>query len=90
LSEVERVCDRVAILDGGSVVAEGRPDQLARPRGVEVDVDGGTRTYEGATRDAVPRIVADLVAAGERVYGVRVMASTLEEVYLEAVGGRTG
>jgi len=90
LSEVERVCDRVAILDGGSVVAEGRPDQLARPRGVEVDVDGGTRTYENATRDAVPRIVADLVAAGERVYGVRVMASTLEEVYLEAVGGRTG
>ena len=41
-------------------------------------------------REDVPRIVADLVAAGERVYGARLLASTLEEVYLEAVGGRTG
>jgi ABC-2 type transport system ATP-binding protein len=90
LSEVERVCDRVAILDRGRVVAEGRPEQLARPRGVEVEVDGGTRVYEGATRDDVPRILAELVAGGERVYGARVLASTLEEVYLEAVGGRTG
>ena len=31
-------------------------------------------------------IVAGLVAAGERIYGVRVLASTLEDAYLEAVG----
>ncbi len=90
LSEVERVCDRVAILNRGRVVTEGRPVDLARPRGVEVDVDGGTRLYEGATREDVPRIIAELVAAGERVYGARVLASTLEETYLEAVGGATG
>ena len=30
-----------------------------------------------------------LVAAGERVYGVRVLTSTLEETYLEAVEGAT-
>ena len=90
LSEVERVCDRVVILDQGRIVTEGRPDELARPRGVEVDLASGTRTYEGATREDVPGIVAELVAGGERVYGVRVLASTLEEVYLEAVGGRTG
>jgi ABC-2 type transport system ATP-binding protein len=90
LSEVERVCDRVAILNRGRVVTEGRPVDLARPRGVEVDVDGGTRLYEGAMREDVPRIIAELVAAGERVYGARVLASTLEETYLEAVGGATG
>jgi ABC-2 type transport system ATP-binding protein len=90
LSEVERVCDRVAILNRGRVVTEGRPTELARPRGVEVDVDGGTRLYEGATREDVPRIIAELVAAGERIYGARVLASTLEETYLEAVGGATG
>ena len=28
-------------------------------------------------------------AAGRRVYGVRVLTSTLEEVYLDAVGGET-
>jgi hypothetical protein len=35
----------------------------------------------------VPRIVRELVAAGESVYGVRVLTSTLEEIYLEAVEG---
>jgi hypothetical protein len=37
----------------------------------------------------VPRIVEELVRAGERVYEARVLTSTLEEVYLEAVGGET-
>ncbi|MGH3030238.1 MAG: ABC transporter ATP-binding protein [Gaiellaceae bacterium] len=86
LSEVELVCDRVAILSRGRLVAEGRPTELARPRGVEVDVDGRTRVFEGADREDAPRIVADLVAAGARVYGVRVLESTLEEIYLEAIG----
>jgi ABC-2 type transport system ATP-binding protein len=85
LGEVELVCDRVVILDRARVVAAGRPDELARPRGVEIEVDGGTRTYAGATREDVPRLVAELVAAGERIYGARVVASTLEDVYLETV-----
>jgi ABC-2 type transport system ATP-binding protein len=90
LSEIELVCDRVAILSRGRIVAEGRPSELARPRGVEVDVDGGTRLFAGAGRDEAPRLVAELVEAGERVYGVRVLESTLEEIYLEAVGDDAG
>ena len=86
LSEVELVCDRVTIISKGRVVAAGTPAELARPGGVEVDVEGGTRRYPDAAREDAPRIVADLVAAGERVYGVRVVRATLEEVYLEAVG----
>jgi ABC-2 type transport system ATP-binding protein len=85
LSEVERVCDRVAILVGGRVVARGSPAELAQARGVEVELDGGVRQYPDATREQVPEIVAQLVAAGEQVYGVRVLSSTLEETYLEAV-----
>ena len=34
----------------------------------------------------MPGIVAGLVEAGEHVYGVRLLASTLEDAYLEAVG----
>ena len=86
LSEVELVCDRVAILVGGRIVAQGTPAELARPRGVEVETEGGRRTFPEATRDEVPRIVADLVANGEQVYEVRLLASTLEDAYLEAVG----
>ena len=40
LSEVERVCDRVAIIDHGELMAEGRPDELSRPHGVEVETAG--------------------------------------------------
>ena len=86
LSEVELVCDRVAILVGGQIVARGTPAELARPRGVEVDTAEGMREFPDAGREDVPRIVADLVASGEQVYGVRLLASTLEDAYLEAVG----
>jgi hypothetical protein len=44
------------------------------------------RAFPDARRDEVPAIVADLVAGGERVYGVRLLGSTLEDTYLEAVG----
>jgi ABC-2 type transport system ATP-binding protein len=90
LTEVELVCDRVVILSRGRVVAAGRPAELARARGIEVDTDDGVRHYPEAGREDAPRIVADLVAAGERVYGVRVLSTTLEEIYLSAVGEETG
>ena len=85
LSEVEQVCDRVSIIDRGLVVAAGAPSDLARPRGVEVDTANGTRVFQAATRDDVPAIVERLVHAGERVYEVRLVRSTLEDAYLAAV-----
>ncbi len=89
LSEVELVCDHVAILRGGEVVAAGAPHDLARPRGIELETDEGTRLVEGATREDAPRLVAEAVAAGRQVYGVRILTSTLEDVYLEVVGSET-
>jgi ABC-2 type transport system ATP-binding protein len=87
LSEVELVCDRVAIINRGEVVSAGTPGELSRPKGVEIETAAGTRVFEGAGRDDAPRIVRDLVAGGEEVYGVRVLTSSLEDAYLEAVGG---
>ena len=89
LSEIELVCDRVVILLAGEVVAAGSPAELSRPRGVELETDEGTRVIEGATREDAPRLVAEAVAAGRRVFGVNVLTSTLEETYLEAVGGES-
>ena len=86
LSEVELVCDRVAILNGGRIVASGTPAELAQPHGLEVETADGVRAFPGARRDDVPRIVAELVASGEQVYGVTLRSSTLEDAYLEAVG----
>ena len=86
LSEVELVCDRVAIIARGELVAAGTPDELSHAGGVEVETAGGRRLFEQAGRDDAPGIVRDLVAAGEQVYGVSVLRSSLEDAYLEAVG----
>jgi len=85
LSEVELVCDRVVIVDHGLVVEEGAPDALRRQGGVEVETASGVRRFEEARREDVPRLVRELVADGEEVYGGRVVRSSLEDVYLEAV-----
>jgi ABC-2 type transport system ATP-binding protein len=87
LSEVELVCDRVAILNHGRIVARGTPHELVRPRGIEIDTGAGLRSYPSATREQVPGLVAELVGQGEDVYEVRLLSSTLEDAYLEAVGG---
>jgi len=89
LSEIELVCDRVVILLGGKVVSAGTPAELARPRGVEIETSEGKRTYLEAGREDVPKLIAGLVRNGQDVYGGRVLTSTLEEVYVEAVGGET-
>jgi len=86
LSEVELVCDRVVILLNGAVAAAGTPAELERPQGVEVETNGGVRRYPDATREDIPGIVAALVADGEPVYAVRLVAPTLEEAYLRVVG----
>jgi ABC-2 type transport system ATP-binding protein len=86
LTEVERTCDRVTILSSGQVVAAGAPDELSKARGVEITTGSGTRRFEDAGRDEIPRIVSDLVASGEQVYEVRPLGSTLEDAYLEVLG----
>lgn len=90
LSEVELVCDRVAILLNGVIVTEGAPDDLVGGDGVEIDTDNGVLRYPNATRTDVPTIVEGLVADGALIYEVRTARRTLEEVYLEAVRGQMG
>jgi ABC-2 type transport system ATP-binding protein len=89
LSEIELVCDRVVILLDGRVVTAGTPAELARPRGVEIETDTGKRTYPEAGRDDIPRLINEHVRDGQNVYGARLLSSTLEDVYVEAVGGET-
>jgi ABC-2 type transport system ATP-binding protein len=86
LSEVELVCDRVVILDHGRVVAEGAPQEMIAARGVEIETASGTKAFPDAGRDDIPKLVADLAAAGERIFAVRPNRPTLEDVYIETVG----
>jgi len=90
LSEVELICDHVAIIARGRLVKAGTPQELAGPSAVVVETGSGVMTFGGAAREEAPAIVAELVRVGERVYRVEVRHSSLEDVYLEAVGGETG
>ena len=49
----------------------------------------GLVLFDEPSQGLAPKIVADLVGAGQKVYGVRVLEMTLEEIYLEAVEGET-
>src|ERR1700704_2926196 len=73
LSEVELVCDRVVILSRGRVAAAGRPSELTRAGGLEVSTGEGVKLFREARREDAPGISAELVAAGEAIYEVRVL-----------------
>jgi ABC-2 type transport system ATP-binding protein len=88
LSEVELVCDRVVIVDRGRTIAEGTPADLVVPGGVEIETASGPRRYPEAGREDIPDLIARLVAEGERIYGARVVAGSLEDTYLGLVGAQ--
>jgi ABC-2 type transport system ATP-binding protein len=107
LSEVEQVCDRVAIVHHGTVIASGSLGSLLAESGVRIHatgtgpealarlghhgtvrVDGEWLSVGGVGPDAVPELVAELVAAGARVYAVEPHHQTLEERFIELLGGQ--
>ncbi len=103
LTEVERVCARVAVVDRGTVVAQGSIANLlgantaVRLRLEDVGpaahtilatfgtpaVEGAWTVLNGASEADVPRLVAQLVGANVRVFGVEIARATLEERFLQ-------
>jgi iron complex transport system ATP-binding protein len=70
LSEIELVCDRVAILRAGEVVAAGSPAELSQPRGVELERPLERDTCLGPrVRHAEPRAVV-IVREAELAPGI--------------------
>ncbi|WP_240670071.1 ABC transporter ATP-binding protein [Actinoplanes solisilvae] len=106
IGEVERVCDRVVILDQGRIAAEGTLAELLGQRELRLRLDDVTAAAEdrlgGFTRDqdayvvpipdldVVPELVADLVKLGVRVHAVEPGRITLEERLLEVIRGGEG
>ena len=110
LTEVEQVCDRVAIIDRGRVIALGTLDELRgsgqsvrlRVAGLDgraeailrragtVEANGEWYTVRGTAEDAVPALVAELVSAGGRVYAVEPARTSLEDRFLQLLGGDHG
>lgn len=102
LPEVESVCDRVVILDGGRVIAEGRPAELARgeldvqivARGDRAALVAAVRGVEGVTQvadepieDGVVRLrVSSSRDVREALAAAVTSAGALRELRAAAVG----
>ncbi|MBA2570476.1 MAG: ABC transporter ATP-binding protein [Chloroflexi bacterium] len=101
LTEVERVCDRVAIVDRGRVLAQLRLADLTSDRTVRIRVSGlaeadvpghaspdgnDWRVVEDVAPDDVPAMVADLVRRGGQVHAVVPGAVSLEERFIGLLG----
>lgn len=85
LGEVERVCDRVCVVDRGRIVAEGTVDALiGESRGVRVHLENGWHEFDVAPAD-IPDLVARLVAEGARIRAVEPKHATLEDRFLALV-----
>jgi ABC-2 type transport system ATP-binding protein len=70
MEEAERLCDRIAIIDHGRVIAEGTRDRLVR------ETLGTNQALSIEAERPVPeRLRAALIASGATVDGARVLAS---------------
>ena len=89
LDEAAHLADEVAVVLGGSIAAQGAPEDLARGEGdltVSWVEDGEERSVRTTAPTAVVRgLMSRLAGPGEEVPGLRITAPTLEDRYLELV-----
>ena len=86
MEEVEALCDRIAIMDRGVLVAKGSIDELvgAHGDGYDVDVDGEVVHLPAATK-IVPAL-AELEASGKTIRSISSRRANLEGVFLALTG----
>ncbi|MEO3924131.1 ABC transporter ATP-binding protein [Micromonosporaceae bacterium B7E4] len=87
LDEAEKLADRILILAGGSIIADGSADQLSRRMSAEAEVkwsrDG--QRFVHATTDAT-RFVRELFQQyGDGVADLEVRRASLEDTYMALV-----
>lgn len=87
LSEAEKLADRILILDGGRIVADGSADELARRVAGVTEVlwrQDGQRHVHSAEADGT-EFVRSLLATHPDVTELEVRRQTLEDTYLAMV-----
>jgi ABC-2 type transport system ATP-binding protein len=92
MEEAERLCDRIAVIDNGRVIASGTKDELVRStigtgREVAVQCASGERvsvTVEDP--NDMLKILKDIESRGDSVVDLSMRAPTLEKVFLKLTG----
>ncbi len=91
MAEVETLCDRIAVLDGGELIFLGSTAELAEKMGkrciVEVKTEEGTEQFEtDRVGDALLELLEDLKRRGLEVLDIKISRGTLEQHLLEMTG----
>jgi ABC-2 type transport system ATP-binding protein len=87
LTEAEKLADRILILAGGKIVANGSADELSRQVAGRTEVKwslGGER-FVHAAEDATAFVRELFAQHGERVADLEVRRATLEDTYMAMV-----
>ena len=88
LAEAEKIADRILILDGGRIIADGTAEQLARrfTNAAEVHWSTGDERHVHAVRDEDPTdFVRRLLLQDAGVTDLEVRRATLEDTYMALV-----
>jgi ABC-2 type transport system ATP-binding protein len=87
LAEAEKVADRILILHGGVIVADGSADELARrvEGRAEVRWTRGGKRFVHAADDATAFVRRLLAEPGDEVRDLEVRRASLEDTYLAMV-----
>ncbi|HEX6468550.1 MAG TPA: ABC transporter ATP-binding protein [Streptosporangiaceae bacterium] len=87
LDEAEKLADRILILAGGRIVAEGSADQLARRVSAEAEVrwSRAGEHYVHSTGDATGFVRELFAQYGEEIADLEVRRATLEDTYMALV-----
>jgi ABC-2 type transport system ATP-binding protein len=95
MEEAERLCDRVAIMDHGKIIATGSPQELIGSAGgahvLEYSSTASPAPLRLEVRElhlAVPAILEDLNRQGLRLTELRMRPATLEDVFITLTGRR--
>ncbi|RJQ87047.1 ABC transporter ATP-binding protein [Amycolatopsis panacis] len=86
LEEVEALADRLAVLTGGKIVAEGTPATLGGRERAEAIVRW--RDERGSHEERTPfptKLVTQLSGAGRELAGLTVTRPSLEDIYLNLI-----
>lgn len=91
MAEVEMLCDRIAILNGGKIVFCGTASELTEQIGkkylIHIKTALGSETFEADNiENALLSLLGDLKQKGIKVLDIKVDRGTLEQHFLEMAG----
>ena len=87
LDEAEKLADRIVILAGGRIIADGSADQLSREVAGESEIRwtrAGQR-FVHAAADATPFVRELFLQYGEEIADLEVRRTSLEDTYMKLV-----